>query len=118
VDRRRVVVNVLPGEVWWASPDPALGREQGGRRPVLVIANEGYLDAVTTLAITVPLTTRDRGWPNHVAVAGWTGLDVPCWAMTEQVRTISRSRLVRRSGVAAGETLADVRRWVTDFLME
>lgn len=111
-------VTVLPGEVWWASPDPAMGREQGGRRPVLVISNEAYLDAVATLAITAPLTTRDRGWPNHVPVAGSTGLDVPCWAMTEQVRTISRSRMVRRSGVVAGETLATVRQWVTDFLAE
>ncbi len=111
-------VSVQPGEIWWASPDPAMGREQGGRRPVLVIANEAFLDAVTTLAITVPLTKRDRGWPNHVEVAGSTGLDVPYWAMTEQVRTISRSRLVRRSGVVAGETLEAVRRWVTDFLVE
>jgi len=118
VGERRVEVKVVPGEVWWARPDPGMGREQDGRRPVLVIANEEYLAAVTTLAITVPLTTRDRRWPNHVALAGPTGLEQPCWAMTEQVRTISRARLERRSGVVAAETLGLVRQWIVDFLVE
>jgi hypothetical protein len=38
--------------------------------------------------------------------------------MTEQVRTISRARLERRSGAVTGGTLEIVRRWVTDFLVE
>jgi mRNA interferase MazF len=36
--------------------------------------------------------------------------------MTEQVRTISRDRVVDRAGRVAPETLDVVRRWIRDFL--
>ena len=54
------------GELWWAAPDPSVGRERAGRRPVLVISNARYHDAVTMLVVTVPVTSVDRHWPNHV----------------------------------------------------
>ena len=38
--------------------------------------------------------------------------------MTEQVRTISRERLVGHAGQVDPETLADIRRWIRDFLDE
>src|SRR6478609_5761402 len=57
------------------------------------VASAGYLDAVTPLAIVLPITTTDRGWPNHVVVDGPSGLDRPSWIMTEQPRTLSRDRL-------------------------
>lgn len=60
------------GSVVWAVLDPASGREQARRRPVVVVAAEDYLDAVTTLVV-VPVTTVDRGWPNHVLLRGGTG---------------------------------------------
>ncbi|WP_249369108.1 MULTISPECIES: type II toxin-antitoxin system PemK/MazF family toxin [unclassified Actinomyces] len=63
----------LSGEVWWARPDPSVSRELTGRRPVLVVSNEQYHQVVTTLVITVPLTTRDRGWSNHVLVGAESG---------------------------------------------
>uniref|UniRef100_UPI0025C0FC86 type II toxin-antitoxin system PemK/MazF family toxin n=1 Tax=Galactobacter sp. TaxID=2676125 RepID=UPI0025C0FC86 len=78
------------GEVWWAKPDPAIGREQSGRRPVVIVAGEEYLSTVTTSALVVPVTTTDRGWPNHIRLD--TALQRPSWAMTEQVKTIPRSR--------------------------
>jgi mRNA interferase MazF len=100
----------------WAHLEPVLGREQGGRRPVLVVASAGYLDAVTTLVITLPVTTVDRGWPNHVPVGGPSGLDRPSWIMTEQPRTLSRERLTAAAGRVSEECLAAVRTWLGDFL--
>ena len=101
--------------MWWAELDPGRGREQSGRRPVLVIASAEYLRAVTTLAIVVPVTTVDRGWPNHINL-GDCGLPRPSWAMTEQPRTLSRERLVGQAGRVDRETLAEVRSWLRDFL--
>ncbi|MFC4828301.1 type II toxin-antitoxin system PemK/MazF family toxin [Agromyces aurantiacus] len=100
----------------WASLEPVRDREQGGHRPVLVIASAGYLDAVTTLAIVLPITTTDRGWPNHVRVDGHIGLDRPSWIMTEQPRTLSRDRLTKVSGQVSSDCLAAVRMWLGDFL--
>ncbi len=107
--------SLAPGDLVWIAPDPAIGREQGGRRPALVVASDDYLAAVDALAIVVPVTSVDRGWPNHVPI---TGADLPAtsWAMTEQVRTISRERIVGHAGAADTPTLVVVRRWIRDFL--
>ncbi|WP_396658522.1 type II toxin-antitoxin system PemK/MazF family toxin [Microbacterium oxydans] len=99
---------LAPGRAVWAALEPVRGRGQGGHRPVLVVASAGYLDAVTTLAIVLPITTTDRGWPNHVVVDGPSGLDLPSWIMTEQPRTLSRDRLTGTAGEVTRECLASV----------
>lgn len=105
------------GDLLWADLDPTRGREQAGRRPVLVIASDLYLTAADTLAIVVPCSTVDRGWPNHVPVRGpRTGLTQQTFAMTEQPRTVTRDRLAGRLGQADEDTMADVDRWLRDFL--
>jgi mRNA interferase MazF len=109
------VTDLVPGDIVWVAPDVAVGREQSGRRPALVVAGTAYLATIDTLAIVVPITSVERGWPNHVPVSGST-LDQPSWAMTEQVRTVSRERIVGRAGRADHATLAAVREWVRDFL--
>lgn len=107
-----------PGEVWWARPDPSIGREQAGRRPVLIVAGTLYLETVTTLVLAVPLTTTDRQWPNHVRLRGLDALPRPTFAMTEQVRTISRDRLTSRIGAIDMTDLSSVRRWLVDYLVD
>jgi len=109
-------LELAPGVVAWASLEPVQGREQGGHRPVLVVASPGYLDAVTTLAIVLPITTVERGWPNHVPVDGRSGLDRASWVMTEQPRTLSRDRLTGICGQVSTGCLAAVRTWLGDFL--
>jgi mRNA interferase MazF len=73
------------------------------------------LDVIDTLAIVVPVTSVDRGWPNHVEVVG-AQLERRSWAMSEQVRTISRERVAGSAGRVADATLFEVRRWISDFL--
>lgn len=107
---------LTPGAVAWAALEPVGGREQGGHRPVLVVASAGYLDAVTALAIVLPITTTDRGWPNHVRVDGPSGLERSSWIMTEQPRTLSRDRLTGIAGHVSAHCLASVRTWLGDFL--
>lgn len=111
-------MELSPGEVWWAAPDPSVGREQTGRRPVVIISNADYLDAVTTLALVCPVTTTGRGWPNHVLLSAASGLDQPSYAMTEQIKVISRERLVLRAGSITDACLEDIRQWVRDFLVD
>ncbi|HEU0256991.1 MAG TPA: type II toxin-antitoxin system PemK/MazF family toxin [Microbacteriaceae bacterium] len=107
---------LAPGVVAWASLEPVRGREQGGHRPVLVVASAGYLDAVTTLVIALPITTVDRGWPNHIRVDGPSGLGRPSWIMTEQPRTLSRDRLTGIAGQVSPGCLEQVHTWLGDFL--
>lgn len=99
------------GDIYWAEPDPGIGREQTGRRPVLVVSSNEALDTIPQVVTTVPLTTRDRGWATHIAVVGdHAGLAQPTWAICEQVRTISTRRLQTRIGIAGTGTLDEVGR--------
>ena len=109
-------ISLAPGMIVWAELDPTIGKEQAGRRPVIVISNDMYLDAVTDLVIVMPITTTNRGWANHIAVSPADLLNRPSWIMTEQVRTISRHRIHRILGTISTQCLADIRQllgWFT-----
>lgn len=101
----------------WAELDPVRGREQAGRRPALVVAGDLYLEMADTLAIVVPATTKDRGWPNHVQLRGpGLTLSQPTFAMTEQPRTVTRERLFDTAGTVDAATMQEVDTWLRDFL--
>jgi mRNA interferase MazF len=112
-----VIDGIEPGTVVWVNLDPAVGREQAGRHPAIVVASGGYLRAVSELAIVVPATTRRRGWPQHVELTGSAlQLTQPTFAMTEQPRTISRRRISGTAGQVEDRCLMVIRRWLDDFL--
>jgi len=104
------------GSVVWADLSPTRGREQSGERPVLVVASRGYLATVTTLVVVLPVTTVDRGWPNHVPLRGAHRLGRPSWAMTEQLRTIARDRISDVVGLVDDATISDVDVYLRDVL--
>lgn len=106
-----------PGEVIWVVRDPVVGREQSGRRPAVVVSSRAHISLADTLVMVVPVTSVDRGWSNHVLLCGDV-FDRGSWAMTEQVRTLSRQRVVGHAGQVDAGTLADIRRWIQDFLDE
>jgi len=104
------------GSIVWVDLSPTRGREQAGTRPAVVIASDGYLGNVPELVIVVPVTTTDRGWPHHVHIQGPdVDLPRPSFAMTEQPRTVARSRITGRAGTAGADTLAEVDQWLRDF---
>lgn len=93
------------------------GREQSGRRPALVVASDMYLEEADTLAIVLPATTIDRGWPNHILLRGpRLGLSKPTFVMTEQPRTVTRDRFVGDIGSVDAATMRNVDDWMRDFL--
>lgn len=80
---------------------------------MLVVSSRDYLDTVQSLAVVVPVSSVDRGWPNHVELAG---VGKASWAMTEQVRTVSRERLHGTLALASEGELREVRSWLSNFL--
>ena len=82
-----------------------------------MVASDLYLEQADTLAIIVPCTTRDRGWPNHVKLTG-KNLDLPgdTYAMTEQPRTVTRERLFEVAGRIDVGAMREVDSWLRDFL--
>ena len=102
--------------MWWAALHPGPDREQEGCRPVVVVASDGYLEVVDTLAIVVPVTTTGRGTVEPCRLAGELGLGSESWAMTEQPSTVARSRLVRAAGRVDEACLRAIQIRLADFL--
>ncbi|VEI03878.1 mRNA interferase MazF [Acidipropionibacterium jensenii] len=109
--------DLSPGDIVWVFLDPVVGREQSGRRPAVVVSSRGHLLIADTLVIVVPVTSVDRGWSNHIPLRP-DALQCRSWAMNEQLRTISREHVVGRAGRVDPATLAEIRRWITDFVDE
>jgi len=107
---------VLPGEVFWVDFGGGRGREQSGIRPAVVVSSAAFLESIDSLIHVVPVTTRDRGWPNHVEMRGATGLGSRSWAMTEQMRSASRERILRWTGSVDDDTFAAIRVYLRDAL--
>lgn len=112
---RPVTDQLRRGSVAWVDLGPTLGREQAGTRPAVVISSDDYLASVPDLVIVVPVTSRDRRWPHHVRLAG-ANLDRSSFAMTEQPRTIAGVRISRLSGTVDPGPMAEIDRWLQDFI--
>lgn len=89
------------GEVWLVNLDPTVGAEIKKTRPA-VIVNHDALGSLP-LAIIVPITAwneqfREAAWHVRVAASERSGLNKDSSADTFQVRSVSRTRLVRQLG--------------------
>jgi mRNA interferase MazF len=85
-----------PGDLVWTDFDPSVGREQGGRRPALVISAAIFTEA-TGLAIVCPITSKVRPFPSSVVLPD--GLPVSGEILLSHVRSIDTlARPVRYAG--------------------
>ncbi len=85
--RRAYIPNA--GDVVWASFDPQTGHEQSGRRPALVLSPNTYNEPAG-LALACPITSKVKGYPFEVAIAGDRVKGV---ILADQVRSLDwRSR--------------------------
>lgn len=89
------------GEIWLIDLGEPIGREQSGRRPVVVVSDDEVNDGPSGLVIVVPVTSTRRGLPSHVELDDpATGLDQISYAKCEDVKSVSTERLIARLGVA------------------
>lgn len=62
------MANVLRGEVRWADLNPVRRREQGGRRPVLILSRDVFNDrSGTVVAVTLTSQPQGAGFPLPLA---------------------------------------------------
>lgn len=96
------------GDLVWIDFDPRTGREQGGRRPALIVSPVA-LWRVARFAIVCPITSRVRPFASSVVLPA--GLPIAGEILTSQVRSIDTlSRPVAAIGATVPPAvLADVR---------
>lgn len=98
------------GEIYYAELNPVVGSEQGGTRPVLVIQNDiGNQYSPTTIIAAITSQISKAKLPTHVEVTSRrSGLERDSVILTEQIRTIDKSRLKEKVTVLDDETMARV----------
>ena len=93
------------GDIVWLEFDPQAGREQAGRRPAVVLSPASYNGRVGMI-VCCPTTTRIKGYPFEVALAG-TPTSV---VLADQVKSQDwRTRKAIRKGRLSAAELAEVR---------
>lgn len=104
------------GQIWSVALDPARASEQAWTRPCIVVSADRFNKLPIGHCIVVPLTSRDRRLPHHIAVRDDGGLKRPSWAMCEAVRSVSVQRFGVLIGTADSATIEavgrQVRRWI------
>lgn len=93
------------GDIVWLQFDLQAGHEQAGHRPAVVLSPASY-NRLSGMMTCCPTTTRIKGYPFEVAIAGHPASVV----LADQVKSQDwGARQARRKGrVSAGE-LAEVR---------
>ena len=95
---------VRRGEIWLVNLDPTVGSEIQKTRPCVVISPPEMHDYLRSV-IVAPMATGSRPAPFRIAVhhAGKDGL-----ILLDQIRAVDKTRLSKRSGGIAPETLKAV----------
>ncbi|MCB1149780.1 MAG: type II toxin-antitoxin system PemK/MazF family toxin [Chlamydiia bacterium] len=108
----------LQGEVWLFDPDPVKGSELGKKvRPALIISNNAMNKGPSGLVIVVPMTSKNRNIPSHIRLnPPEGGVSLSSFAMCEQIRSISKERLVKKLGKVQRSLLVEVDSWLRDLL--
>jgi mRNA interferase MazF len=103
------MANPRRGEIWLADLRPTRGREQAGRRPVLVVSVDLFNAGPADLIVVLPLTSTLRDIPLHVKVNKPDGgLKNDSAVLCEAVRSISKERLLSKCGTLSRTGMADV----------
>jgi len=96
------------GEIYYARLSPAVGSEQTGLRPVVILQNAaGNKYSPTTIIAPITSVVKRKYMPTHVTI------DVDCLeeistVLLEQIRTIDKSRLDGYIGLLDKKDMARV----------
>ena len=93
-------MTIKRGDMFYADLSPVVGSEQGGIRPVVIIQNDlGNKYSPTVIAAAITSQTNKNRLPTHIEIeADVEGLKSNSVILTEQIRTIDKSRLKEKIG--------------------
>ena len=93
------------GDIVWLQFDPQAGHEQPGHRPAVVLSPASY-NGRAGMIVCCPTTTRIKGYPFEVLLAGTP----PSVVLADQVKSQDwRARGATRKGRVSLAELAEVR---------
>lgn len=111
-----VLSAIRRGEIRWAELGPTRGREQAGRRPVLILSEDVFNErSGTVVAMAIMSQPQRAGFPLTLELAS---KDLPkrSWVKIGQIRTLSVARIGSRLGRASAEELAQAIEGLNEIL--
>jgi mRNA interferase MazF len=109
-------MRIRRGEIRLAELDPVRGREQAGRRPVLILSEDVFNERSGTV-IAVALTSQPQraGFPLTLQL-GSADFPRPSWVKISQIRTLAVERIADRIADASAEELTQILEGLNEIL--
>jgi len=101
------------GEIWWVSLDPTLGSEISKTRPCLIVGRNAVNELRRTVVV-LPLSSSPAAHPPVTVRV--TCMDQPAVAVVDQIRAVSKQRLMERAGSLPPKEMASVDRALREIL--
>jgi mRNA interferase MazF len=103
------MARILRGEIRWANLNPAVGSEQAGMRPVLILSKNIFNEkSGTVIAIALTSQPQKAGHPLTLELAKIKNLPKRSWAKISQIRTLSVQRLGAKITSANEEEISQI----------
>ena len=110
------MAQILRGEIRWADLNPVRGREQAGRRPVLILSEDVFNDrSGTVIAIALTSQPQRAGFPLTLELHT-KGLPKKSWVKISQIRTLAVERIGKVIGRATPEEITQVIEGLNEIL--
>ncbi|GJH14587.1 type II toxin-antitoxin system PemK/MazF family toxin [Caballeronia novacaledonica] len=94
---------VARGDIWLVALDPTLGSEIQKTRPCVVVSPPEMDDHLRTV-IVAPMTSKGTSAPFRIPVSFKRKQGL---VLLDQLRTVDKTRLVRKEGALADNTLSN-----------
>lgn len=102
------MARILRGDVYWADLNPIRGKEQAGRRPVLILSHDVFNErSGTVIALALTSQSQRAGFPLTLELQS-KGLSKKSWVKISQIRTLAVERIGPRLGKVRVEELVQV----------
>jgi len=107
-------VEIVQYHVYLINLDPAVGHEIQKTRPCLVVSPQEMNSNLRTVMIA-PMTTKSHGYPSRVELLFEAR---KAWIVLDQIRSVDRSRLVKRIGKLDARHIRKVKDIIREMLVD
>ncbi|MBN2154871.1 MAG: type II toxin-antitoxin system PemK/MazF family toxin [Candidatus Lokiarchaeota archaeon] len=108
------MVTINQYSIYLVNLDPTIGHEIQKIRPCLIISPDEMNHNIATVIIA-PLTSKSRDYPTRVEIQlqGKNG-----WIVLDQIRTIDKSRIIRKVGKISPQQIQKVKSVIKEMLVD
>jgi mRNA interferase MazF len=111
------MARILRGDIRWANRNPAVGAEQAGMRPVLVLSKNVFNEkSGTVIAVALTSQPQKAGFPLALELTKTKNLPKRSWVKISQIRTLSVQRIGEKISSANEEEISQIIEGLNDIV--